>query len=92
MFTRRKVVLIGVVCFLFLVADLWVYHTLRKAFVSLADSQVRETAGAALEAVPHEHHHAVGGCVDRRSAGGCDVHTRMERTHARDGVGPHARE
>ena len=52
MFTRRKLVLFGLISLLFLAADFWVYRTLRDAFVNLADKQVRETAGAALEAVP----------------------------------------
>ena len=52
MFTRRKVVMFAVVCLLFLAADLWIYRTLRKAFLDLAENQVRETASAALEAVP----------------------------------------
>ncbi len=52
MFTRRKIVMFAVVCLLFLAADLWIYRTLRKAFLDLAENQVRETASAALEAVP----------------------------------------
>ena len=68
MFSRKKVILFGIVCFLFLVADLWVYRTLRKAFVNLADSQVRETAGAALEAVPSGDE-AVWNWVDRLEQG-----------------------
>lgn len=52
MFTRRKVVMFAVVCLLFLAADLWIYRTLRKAFLDLTENQVRETASAALEAVP----------------------------------------
>ena len=52
MFTRRKIVMFAVVCLLFLAADLWIYRTLRKAFLDLTENQVRETASAALEAVP----------------------------------------
>ena len=46
MFTRRKLVLFGIISLLFLAADFWIYRTLRNAFVNLADKQVRETAGA----------------------------------------------
>ena len=68
MFTRRKVLLFGLICFLFLLADFWVYRTLDKAFVNLADTQVRETAGAALEAVPAGDE-AIWNWVDRLEQG-----------------------
>lgn len=68
MFTRRKLVLFGVIGLLFLAADFWIYRTLRDAFVNLADKQVRETAGAALEAVPASDD-AVWGWVERLEQG-----------------------
>ncbi len=85
MFTRRKVILFGLICILFIVADLWIYRSLKNAFVKLADNQVRETAGAALEAVPSGDA-AVSNWLDRLEQG--SGHFLLLYTRGIQGIDP----